>query len=158
MPSLNYSNNNSCTHSLKLVGNNGMICSYIHLFPQSAQSRGHGNGFGGLSPQTKLQAPQIETWNTINQWSFCQFLEYQAPPHKRKAPLLKSFQQHFWVCYLFLFCPQESQSYSNETRIWILTCEAAWPAQNFRWVKMFDFRRAIVLCLRNCLLNHKMTR
>jgi len=39
----------------------------------------------GLVPQTKLQAPQIETWNTINQWSFCQFLECQATPHKRKA-------------------------------------------------------------------------
>jgi len=22
----------------------------------------------------------------MNQWSFCQFLECQAPPHKRKAP------------------------------------------------------------------------
>jgi len=26
----------------------------------------------------------------------------------------------------------------------ILTCAVAWPAQNFRWVKMVDFRRATV--------------
>jgi len=29
----------------------------------------------GLSPQTKLQAPRMEIWNTMTQWSFCQFLE-----------------------------------------------------------------------------------
>ena len=33
-----------------------------------------------------------------------------------------------------------------------------WPAQNLDWVKMFDFRRATVFCLRYCLLKHKMTR
>ena len=37
-----------------------------------------------LAPQTKLQDPQIEIWNTLNQWSFCQILECQAPLHKRK--------------------------------------------------------------------------
>ena len=34
------------------------------------QSRLHGGALVGLAPQTKLQAPQIETWNTISQWSF----------------------------------------------------------------------------------------
>ena len=44
-------------------------------------------GFGGLSPpQTKLQNPQIETWSTIHQWRFGQFLECQPPSHKCKAP------------------------------------------------------------------------
>jgi len=33
--------------------------------------------FGELSPETKLQAPQIEIWNTINQ-CFCQISECQA--------------------------------------------------------------------------------
>ena len=41
---------------------------------------------GGLSPPKQSSKPQIETWNTINQWSFCQFLDCQATPHKRKAP------------------------------------------------------------------------
>jgi len=47
------------------------------------------------SPPNKAPSPQIETWNTINQWSFCQFLECQATQHKRKAPLLKTFWQRF---------------------------------------------------------------
>jgi len=38
-------------------------------------------------------APQIETWNTINQWRFVNFqnvnFQNQAPPHKRKPPLSK---------------------------------------------------------------------
>jgi len=38
-----------------------MICSLFNFCPQYAQSRRHGGGFGGLSPQTKLQATQIET-------------------------------------------------------------------------------------------------
>ena len=34
------------------------------------QSRRHvGGGFGGLI-HIKLQAPHIETWNTIDKWSF----------------------------------------------------------------------------------------
>jgi len=46
--------------------------------------------FGGLSPPKKVPSPQIGTWNTtVYQWSFCQFLEYQALPHKRKDPLFK---------------------------------------------------------------------
>jgi len=35
-----------------------------------SQSRRHGGTLVSLAPQTKLQAPQIETWNTINKWSF----------------------------------------------------------------------------------------
>ena len=41
--------------------------------------------FRGLALQKKHQSPQIETWNTINQLSFCQFLECQTSPHKPKA-------------------------------------------------------------------------
>jgi len=45
--------------------------------------------FRGLSPpQTKLQIPQIATCNTINQWSFCQFLECPTPA-ETQSPLLK---------------------------------------------------------------------
>ena len=32
----------------------------------ACQSRRHGGDFVGLYPQKKLQAPQIEIWNTIN--------------------------------------------------------------------------------------------
>jgi len=35
-----------------------------------------------LSPKQSSQS-QIEIWNTINQWSFCQFSECQASLHKR---------------------------------------------------------------------------
>ena len=40
-------------------------------------------------PQTKLQAPQIEIWHTVNQWRFCQFLECQAPCTNAKPPYWK---------------------------------------------------------------------
>ena len=39
-----------------------------------------------------------------------------------------------------------------------LTYAVAWIAKNFGWIKMFDFRRATVFCLRYCLLKHNMTR
>jgi len=42
-----------------------------------AQSRRHGV-FGGLSPPKQSSKPQIEIWNTVNQWSFWQILECQA--------------------------------------------------------------------------------
>jgi len=42
-----------------------------------------------LAPQTKLQALQIETWNTINQWRFCQYLECQVPCTNAKPPVWK---------------------------------------------------------------------
>ena len=61
------------------------------------QSRRRGRAFGGLAHQTKLQAPQTETWNTINQLGVCQLLSCQAPPHKRKVPLLKTFWWRFWL-------------------------------------------------------------
>jgi len=43
-------------------------------------------GLWGLTAQTKLQAPQTETRNTINQLRFCQFLECQAPRINPKPP------------------------------------------------------------------------
>jgi len=42
--------------------------------------------FGGLAPQTKLQAPQIELWSTINWWCFYQDTECQAPWTNVKPP------------------------------------------------------------------------
>jgi len=59
------------------------------------QSRRHW-GLWYDQPTNKTPSPQIEIWNTINQWSFCQFLECQAPLHKRKAPLLKTFWTVHW--------------------------------------------------------------
>jgi len=48
-----------------------------------------GGALVGLAPQTKLHDPQIETWNTINQCSFCQFLQCQALLQNRKFPYCK---------------------------------------------------------------------
>jgi len=53
-------------------------------------------GFRGFIPPSKAPSdPEIETWNTTDQWSFCQCLECQATSHKRKAPLLKTFWRRF---------------------------------------------------------------
>jgi len=56
-----------------------------------SQSRRHGEASGGFTPQTKLQAPQ--NWNMKHYESveFLSIFECQAPLHKRKAPLLKTF-------------------------------------------------------------------
>jgi len=35
-----------------------MICSLFNFCPQSAQSRRHGGGFGGLSPQSSKDLAQ----------------------------------------------------------------------------------------------------
>jgi len=68
-----------------------MICSLFNFYPQSAHSRRHEEALVGLTPQTKLQVTKLKH-DTINQWSFCQFLECQAhPPHKRIVPLLETF-------------------------------------------------------------------
>ena len=61
-------------------------------------------------PKQSSKTPKIETWNTINQFSFCQILECQSLPHKakaplqkRKAPLLKTFWRRFWIWPALLF-------------------------------------------------------
>ena len=44
-------------------------------------------GFVGFTPpQTKLQAHQIEIWNTINHWNFCQILMSSPPCTNVKPP------------------------------------------------------------------------
>jgi len=58
------------------------------LFYTTSQSRRHGEALVGLAPPNKL--PQIEIWNTLQQWSFCQILKCQAP-------LFKTFWRRF--CY-----------------------------------------------------------
>jgi len=42
-------------------------------------------------------APQIEIWNTINQWSFVNFQDVKPRCTKRKAPLLKTFWTVHWT-------------------------------------------------------------
>ena len=55
-----------------------------------SQFRRHGGALVGLAPPNKAPSPQIETGNTINQCSFCQFLEYLAPRRNAK-PLYWNF-------------------------------------------------------------------
>jgi len=52
-----------------------------------------GGLLGAKLPQMKLQAPQIEKWNTINQLRFCQFLECQtqSPPAETQSPPTENF-------------------------------------------------------------------
>jgi len=53
----------------------------------TTQSRRHGRTLVGLAPLIKLQAPQMETWNTINQWSFVNFWNVKPPCTKEKPPI-----------------------------------------------------------------------
>jgi len=50
------------------------------------QSRRHGELWWTYPPQTKLQAPQIEIWNTISQWNFCQIWMSSPPCANVKTP------------------------------------------------------------------------
>jgi len=75
----------------------------LHFAPQKiaaacGQSRRCGEVLLGLCPHKKLQAPQIEIWNSkyYKSWRFS-FSQCQAPPHKRNAPLLKTFWRQFWM-------------------------------------------------------------
>ena len=43
--------------------------------------------------------PQIGRWNTIYQWRFRQFSEFQAPLHKRGAAMFKTFCTVHWNIY-----------------------------------------------------------
>jgi len=56
------------------------------FFLNNLASRVAKGGFGGFSPQTMYQAPQIEKWNTVNHWRFYQIFNIKPPRHKRKAP------------------------------------------------------------------------
>ena len=52
---------------------------------------------GGLRPLRQCSKPsQIKTWNTINQLGLWN-LECQAPLHKSKSPLMKTFWWQLWV-------------------------------------------------------------
>jgi len=62
-----------------------------------------GVDFGGLNPpKQSSKPPQIETWYTINKWSFGQFYnvnppkQTQSPLQNCKAPLLENFWRRFW--------------------------------------------------------------
>jgi len=85
-----------------------MICIFIHFnhkfHEQSQVCPHHWAALDSVSspwglwcgyPPKQSSQPQSEIWNTMNQWSFCQFSEFQAPLHKRKAPLLKTFWTFF---------------------------------------------------------------
>ena len=53
-------------------------------------------GFVGLIPSQKAASPP--NWNSkyCKSWKFS-FSQCQAPPHKRNAPLLKTFWQQLWM-------------------------------------------------------------
>ena len=57
----------------------------LAAFRGSTQSRCHERDLVVLSPQTKLQAPQIEIWNTINQCNFYQ-ISMSSPPCTNVKP------------------------------------------------------------------------
>jgi len=43
-----------------------------------------------IPPKERSKSPQIETWNTINQLRFCQFLECQAPHAQAQSPPIEN--------------------------------------------------------------------
>jgi len=122
-----------------------MICSLFNFCPQSAQSRRHGWALVGLATQTKLQAPN---WNVKHYKSveLLSVFRMSSAPAQTQSPPIENVLATALSLLIHLL-PTRRQSYPNETRVVILTCVVAWPAQKFGWVKMFDFRRATKFCL-----------
>ena len=94
------------------------------------QSRRHGGSFGGFSHPNKAPSPLRLKYERLNQSSFCQLLECQAPLHKRKAPLLKTIWRRFW---------RYSQAYVgfdrvNHIKLMFITTESHHVGETF----MFD--------------------
>ena len=51
----------------------------------------------GSYPKQSSNPSIFETWNTINQLSFCQFLKCQAPPRRNAKPPIENFLATFLV-------------------------------------------------------------
>jgi len=75
----------SCFHQLHRY-KTLIMCVFINILLLGVTSPRGGGLLEVYPPQTKLQALQIETRNTINQLRFYQCLECQALQHKPKAP------------------------------------------------------------------------
>jgi len=88
-----------------LIRKNSMICrlQLIQFLSTVCSVPSAWRGFGGLSPPNKAPSPQIGTWNTtVYQWSFCQFLEYQAPRTNANLPYWKLSSDGFESAHLLL--------------------------------------------------------
>ena len=107
-----------------------------------------------LTPKQSSKPPKLKREALLNQWRCSQFLECQAPPHKRKPPYRKLSSDRSVAYSSFVHKKPNLTQMKQEFKYF----RAQWHAQNFGWVKMFDFRRATIFCLRCCLLKHKMTR
>jgi len=76
-----------------------------------------GGILGAYPPKGSSKPPTNETWNTIDQLRLCQFLECQAPPHKRKTPRIENFLATVlvggaWLAHISVF-------YHRLVRVWL---------------------------------------
>ena len=62
----------------------------------ASQSRRHVFWRAYPPKQGSKPSSQIESWSTINPWSFYQISECRVPLNKRKAPSLNPFWRRFW--------------------------------------------------------------
>jgi len=125
----------------------GSCFGWLRATQHCAQSRRHGGALVGL-------APQIETWNTMYQWSFCQIMECQVPPRKRKAPLSGGGSDcacHKWLptCRWLQFSVN-LQSYNHLlSRNWT---ESYRNLQSHDWTKSCkEVRKEIIIPIQMCL-------
>jgi len=62
----------------------------MHANCHCTQFRRHGGLLGAYPPQTKLQAPQIETWNTTNQLRFLSIFTVLSPHAQTQSPPIEN--------------------------------------------------------------------
>jgi len=79
---------NEASMSTAVPDRSAVLCDWVHQVVPSPR----GN-FWGLSPPNKAPSPQIETWNSIKQLRFCQYLECQAP---RTKPPCRNAKLSYW--------------------------------------------------------------
>ena len=77
-------------------------------FASNHQCRRHGGLWWAKTPKRSFKPPQIEIWNTMNQWNFCQIwissppCTNVKPPHKRKGPPFDDFLATVLVIVAFV--------------------------------------------------------
>ena len=99
--------------------------------------------FLGAYPPKQGSKPssQIESWSTINPWSFYQISECRVPLNKRKAPSLNPFWRRFWSDWGFRpTCKDWSRiTFANLLANIYRPCKCLTEMRRFKTFKLFGF-------------------
>jgi len=70
-----------------------MTCILFNFCPVCSAQSPRGGALVDLALQTKLYAPKLKRETPLNQWRFCQFLEYQPTPAQTQSPPIENLSE-----------------------------------------------------------------